>query len=228
MLKFFNFNILLKLILKKIRLIVLKNQREENLSKVLIDIIIKNKKSNNVKILDYGSGFEPRVAHLIKTGLIKNKIKSRINCLDLYKKRDLDILNRNSSIEFKNISYLNKKKRKYDFCIVADTLHHIGVQNDIQIAKILIKLKSQSRIIIIKDHFEYNYFSRQILRFMDFIGNYYNNVSIPKKYFRQKEFDRFLKRLNFKILSKVVNVKYYSNFFIFFSNPRLHFIYIIR
>ena len=83
MLKFSNLNILFKLILKKIRLIVLKNQREENLSKVLIDIIIKNKKSNNVKILDYGSGFEPRVAHLIKTGLIKNKIKSRINCLDL-------------------------------------------------------------------------------------------------------------------------------------------------
>jgi hypothetical protein len=228
MIKFSKFNILLKLILKKIRSIVLKNQREENLSTVLIDVIIKNKKSNNIKILDYGSGFEPKVANLIKTGLNKKKIKSRINCLDLYKKKDLDILNMNSSIVFKNISYLNKIKRKYDFCIVADTLHHIGVENNIQIRKILRKLKSQSRIIIIKDHFEYNYFSRQILRFMDFIGNYYNNVSIPKKYFRREEFDRLLKRLNFKILSKVVNVKYYSNFFIFFSNPKLHFVYIIR
>ena len=63
---------------------------------------------------------------------------------------------------------------------------------------------------------------------MDFIGNYYNNVNVPKKYFKQEVFDRLLKGLNFKIISKISNVKYYSNFFIFFSNPKLHFIYVIK
>ena len=31
---------------------------------------------------------------------------------------------------------------------------------------------------------------------MDFIGNYYLDVNVPKKYFRQEEFDRILKDLN--------------------------------
>jgi hypothetical protein len=221
-------NILFKFFLKKIRLFVLKNQREKNLSAAIVDIIIKYKKSNNIKILDYGSGFEPRVAYLIKAGLNKSKITSKITCLDLYKKNDLDILNKNSSLEFKNITHLSQKNKKYDFCIVADTLHHIGVENQIKIRKILRKLNSKSKIIIIKDHFEYNFYSRQILRFMDFIGNYYNNVNVPKKYFKQEEFDKLLKGLNLKIISKILNVKYYSNLFIFFSNPKLHFIYIIK
>jgi hypothetical protein len=226
--KFFNFNYLLKFFLKKIRLFVLKNQREKNLSAAIVDIIIKYKKTNNIKILDYGSGFEPKVAYLIKAGLNKSKIISRITCLDLYKKKDLDFLNKNSSLQFRNISYLSQKNNKYDFCIVADTLHHIGVENQIQISKILTKLKSKSKIIIIKDHFEYNFYSRQMLRFMDFIGNYYNNVNVPKKYFKQQVFDRLLKTLNLKIISKILNVKYYSNLFIFFSNPKLHFIYVIK
>lgn len=226
--KFLNFNILFKFFLKKIRLIVLKNQREKNLSTAILDIIIKYKKSNNIKILDYGSGFEPKVAYLIKAGLNKGKITSKITCLDLYKKNDLDMLNKNSSLEFRNISYLSQKNKKYDFCIVADTLHHIGVENQIQIRKILTKLKHKSKIIIIKDHFEYNFYSRQILRFMDFIGNYYNNVNVPKKYFKKQVFDRLLKTLNLKIISKILNVKYYSNLFIFFSNPKLHFIYVIK
>jgi len=228
MMQFLNFNILFKFFLKKIRLFVLKNQREKNLSTAILDIIIKYKKTNNIKILDYGSGFEPKVAYLIKAGLNKSKIISRITCLDLYKKKDLDFLNKNSSLQFRNISYLSQKNNKYDFCIVADTLHHIGVENQIQIRKILTKLKSKSKIIIIKDHFEYNFYSRQILRFMDFIGNYYNNVNVPKKYFKQQVFDRLLKTLNLKIISKILNVKYYSNLFIFFSNPKLHFIYVIK
>jgi hypothetical protein len=221
-------NILFKFFLKKIRLFVLKNQREKNLSAAIVDIIIKYKKANNIKILDYGSGFEPKVAYLIKASLNKSKIISRITCLDLYKKKDLDFLNKNSSLQFRNISYLSQKNNKYDFCIVADTLHHIGVENQIQIRKILTKLKSKSKIIIIKDHFEYNFYSRQILRFMDFIGNYYNNVNVPKKYFKQQAFHRLLKSLNLKIISKILNVKYYSNLFIFFSNPKLHFIYVIK
>jgi hypothetical protein len=70
--------------------------------------------------------------------------------------------------------------------------------------EILRKLKSKSKIMIIKDHFEYNFYSRQILRFMDFIGNYYLDVNVPKKYFRKEEFDRILKDLNFKIIYKIL------------------------
>jgi hypothetical protein len=225
--QFFKFTVVIKFFLKKIRLLFLQNQREENLSKTIVNIIIKLRKYNNIKILDYGSGFEPKVAHFIKKNLDKNKIKNKIICLDLYNEKNLKKLNKSYSLKFKNISYLNLKK-KYDFLIVADVLHHIGVEDRVKIMEILRKLKSKSKIMIIKDHFEYNFYSRQILRFMDFIGNYYLDVNVPKKYFRQEEFDRILKDLNFKIIYKILDVKYYKNFFIFFSNPRLHFIYVIK
>lgn len=218
---------MIKIFLKKFRLFFLQNQREIILSKTITNIIIKLKKSNNIKILDYGSGFEPKVASFIKKNLDKNKIKNKITCLDLYNKKNIKNLSENYSLEFKNISYLNQKK-KYDFIIVADVLHHIGVEDRVKIKKILSKLKSKSKIMIIKDHFEYNFCSRQILRFMDFFGNYYLDVNVPKKYFRQEEFDRIIEDLNFKIIFKMLNIKYYKNFFVFFTNPKLHYIYVTK
>ena len=63
---------------------------------------------------------------------------------------------------------------------------------------------------------------------MDFIGNYYNNVNIPKEYFKKKDFDIFIEKLNIKVIKKVNKNRYYSKKFLFFSNPNLHFIYLLK
>ena len=126
------------------------------------------------------------------------------------------------------IKKLEINNEYYDFAIISDVLHHIGVNKLDKISKIIIDLKSKSKFLIIKDHFEFNLISRQILRFMDFIGNYYNNVNIPKEYFKKKDFDIFIEKLNIKVIKKVNKNRYYSKKFLFFSNPNLHFIYLLK
>ena len=63
---------------------------------------------------------------------------------------------------------------------------------------------------------------------MDFVGNYYNNVTIPKKYFQKAEFNELITSINLKIIAKIENKKYYSNVFFFFNNPNLQFIYLLK
>ncbi|MDP3221885.1 MAG: hypothetical protein Q8M96_01995, partial [Rubrivivax sp.] len=42
--------------------------------------------------------------------------------------------------------------------------------------------------VLIKDHFEYGWLSRQALRAMDFVGNFGYGVSIPDRYFDHSSF----------------------------------------
>jgi hypothetical protein len=62
---------------------------------------------------------------------------------------------------------------------------------------------------------------------MDFIGNYHNNVNIPKKYYSKEQFENLLKDNNLFVKKRITNVRYHSRIFFFLSNPRFHFIYII-
>jgi len=217
----------MKYLFKVFRKIILGEQREIKLAYELAEIIKNYSKKSHIKILDYGSGFEPKIARLIKSELLNKQIKCDIHCLDLYNINDLDNLNNSSNIEFFNINHLVDSNEFYDFAIISDTLHHIGVENTEVIKRILLKIKNATEILIIKDHFEYSIFSRWVLKFMDFIGNYYNNVNIPKKYFTKNSFNELLVELNFNINEKILDKRYYSKIFMYLSNPKLHFIYVI-
>lgn len=218
---------LLKLFLKNLRIFVLRGQREKNLADVLSKLINDNFKDKKIKILDYGSGFEPKVIQFIYEGLSAKGIECTAHCYDLYSDNDLSKLNQNSKEKYFNIENLNTNNEFYNFAIISDTLHHIGIDNSEYIKEIILQLKSKSDYLIIKDNFEWGFFSRQIMRFMDFIGNYYNDVSIPKKYYTKKQFEEFLEKLNIKVIKKIINERYYSKVFLFFSNPKLHFIYLM-
>jgi 2-polyprenyl-3-methyl-5-hydroxy-6-metoxy-1,4-benzoquinol methylase len=220
----------IKFLLKKIRLLLLSSQREKNLAKVIskqILLLVKNK--SKISILDYGSGFEPLVINLIYKN-IKNKYKTiNINCCDYYTNSQIKKLNeKNNKIKFFKIDEIRTMKRKYDISICADVLHHVGVDNKAGIKKILIFLKNKSKSILIKDHYEYSAFSRQLLRFMDFVGNYYNGVNVPKKYFTKNSIAKILKKSNLKLNKEINDYQYYSKMFLFFSNPKLHFIKILN
>jgi hypothetical protein len=89
-------------------------------------------------------------------------------------------------------------------------------------------LKKRTKYIIIKDHFQYSFFSNLCLRFMDFFGNFYNGIKVPKKYYTKKEFDDLIMKLNFNIINKVLNKRYHSKKFLFLSNMKYHFIYLIK
>ena len=161
--------------------------------RIFSEIIIRNKPSDNLNIIDYGSGFHPKVIINVSKLLNKQGIKLEINCFDFYTDENLNNLNKS----FDNIKFLNledfDKTKNYDFVFISDVLHHIGIDKKIEIKNLLDQLSNKSKFILIKDHFEYSIFSRMILIFMDFIGNYKDDVSIHKRYFKKDEFDILMK-----------------------------------
>ena len=89
-------------------------------------------------------------------------------------------------------------------------------------------LKKRSNFIIIKDHFEYGFVSNLLLRIMDYIGNRYNDVNVPKIYFTKISLKKILALSNLKVEYKIINQRYYSKLFLFLSNPNLHFLYLLK
>tara|TARA_Y100000590_G_C15722781_1_gene1014075 strand:+ start:929 stop:1600 length:672 start_codon:yes stop_codon:yes gene_type:complete len=220
---------LIKSFLKRLRKKVLKTQREKVLSEKYFNIIKGLKFKKNIKILDYGSGFEPHIIFNLSKRLKKSSYNSKIICADYYEKKHLINLNKkNNSIQFINLKELKKFNLKFDIVIISDVLHHIDIENFKYIKKILKKLNRNSNYILLKDHFEYGIISRNILRLMDFIGNYYNDVSIPKKYFTKEKLNKLINQVGLKVIKRVENVKIYSDFFLFFANPKYQFIYILK
>lgn len=72
----------------------------------------------------------------------------------------------------------------FDAVVFSDVLHHC-------LPKAESLLREAGRVgeyVMVKDHFETGPISRQILRMMDFVGNYGYGVSVPTRYFDQTFF----------------------------------------
>ena len=77
---------IIKLFLKKLNNITVGNYRAENLSEAIVKLIFKySDKNKSIKIMDYGSGFDPRVIYYVYKKL-KNKHNKniKIHCFDIY------------------------------------------------------------------------------------------------------------------------------------------------
>lgn len=220
---------MIKKILKQLRLFLFRNYREKIIAKVLsIEILKLSENKSSFKILDYGSGMQPEVIILLQSYLDKNHIKYTIECYDYYTNNEINKLNDIN----KNIKFFNLNKfplsNKYDYALIIDVLHHIDMQSLEEHYNILKKISRFSDYIFIKDHFQHNYFSNIKLRLMDFIGNYYNDVFIPTKYLTIAEYNRLIKKLSFFEIKRMSNIRYYRRFWLFFSNPNLHFLSILK
>ena len=216
---------------KILRKILVGNFRQEKISFHISKAIIEINKKKNIKILDFGSGFfKPSLAQITSENLKKNNLVSDFVCLDFYTKDDIRSLNTDDNIRYVNLNDLKKLNYKFDFCIISDTLHHIddGVENLDNLSKVLNELKKNSDLLIMKDHFEYNFLSRKLLQILDFFGNYQNKTNLPKRYFTKTLFNELVDKSNLKIVKSIEDKKYYPWFFLFFSNPKLHFISILK
>ena len=211
-----------------------KDQRDAILSKTIcreIEKLENIKKRKVIKILDYGSGRKPTVIKEIirqLTDKYKNT-KFLVHCLDFYTKNELKNMNKNSNIRFQHIKELsNIKSDKFNFCLIIDVLHHIGVKNNKKIFEITKKLKKKSKYLIIKDHFQYGFFSNLALIMMDFIGNYGDNVKIPKMYFSINTFENLVKKLNLNEIKRISNKKYYKWYLFYFNSEKLQFLSVLK
>lgn len=84
----------------------------------------------------------------------------------------------------------------FDVLVFSDVLHHVP---EAIRTELLVSAARVSKYIVIKDHFEYGWFSRQTLRAMDWVGNYSYGISIPEKYFDEKGFAKTLASANMRV-----------------------------
>ena len=125
-------------------------------------------------------------------------------------------------IPYKNFS---TRKLRVDLIIIVDVLHHIGIDKTYQILNNLSKV---SKNIVIKDHFEHGFFSRHLLRFVDFCANYAYGVKIPKKYFDEISWKNQIKKTKFKERKLIKNFQQHDGLFNFILNKKHHFISILK
>lgn len=214
---------------KYLRDIFVRSRYEQTLSKSIVEIIKKNNLKKNIKILDYGSGIEPSLIQLIKKQLLKESVDVISHGYDFYNDEQITKLENKSKKEFYfKTSELINSKEIYDFAIISDVLHHMNVENVTLIKNTLNMIKSKSNYIIIKDHFQYGILSNQFLRFLDFFGNLNSNIKTPKKYFSVEQLDEIITDLNLSLKFKILNNRYHSKFLFFLSNPKYHFIYLLK
>jgi hypothetical protein len=216
--------------LKILRNIFVGDYRSKLLSEIIVKMILKYPvKSEVIRIMDYGSGFQPKFIHFVYKKLKHTYNKNVIiYCYDVYNSQDLEKLNQNKDIIFNKIENIDLDKTNYDFCLLSDVLHHIGVEKVSELKNLINNLQNKAKFVLIKDHYQYGYFSNYTLRVMDFLGNYFNNVKTPRTYFTKKSFKYLLQLTNSTIVEEILNIKLYQSYFLFMSNPKFNFIYLIK
>ena len=192
--------------------------RIKRISRLVEEIVknLSNKYKKKIYILDYGCGSMEVSKKLQK----KNYVKKIVGT---------DIFNYN--YQFEKIKYLEQKKffksklKKFDLIISIDVLHHIGIENS---HKILNKLSKYSKYILIKDHFEHGFFSRHLLRFVDFYANYAYGVKIPNRYFTKKLWKSTLKKTSLIEIYRLDNFQQHDGLFNFILNKKHHFVSLLK
>ena len=209
-----NFLILFSNITRKI----FKGDRLKRLSIGVSDIlkIIHLNKKKKLSILDYGCGSMD-----LSKKIQKKKFINKITAIDIY----------SANYRFKKIRYMNEKfffkknNKKFDAIVIVDVLHHIGIN---KAHKILKKLSKYSNFIIVKDHYEYGFFSRHLLRFVDFYANYAYGVKIPKKYFDKSSWIISFKKAKLKQIHYISDFQQHDGIYNVILNKKHHFISLLK
>tara|TARA_Y100000768_G_C23876379_1_gene633015 strand:- start:160 stop:840 length:681 start_codon:yes stop_codon:yes gene_type:complete len=192
--------------------------RIKRLSEIMIktskEIYLKEKKK--ITILDFGCGSMEISKKLENLIFIKEIIG-----VDTFK-------NNFKTKKMKYIQYnefFKKNKKKFDLIIAVDVLHHIGVENSHIILK---KLSKISKNIVIKDHFEHGFFSRQLLRFVDFYANYGYDIVIPKYYFNYSSWKKTIKKTNLREIKILKSFQQHDGIFNIILNKKHHFVSFLK
>jgi SAM-dependent methyltransferase len=97
--------------------------------------------------------------------------------------------------------------KSFNIVLFSDVLHHDYEHMN----QLLEEAKRVADFIIIKDHFEYGFFSRSLLQLADIVGNYGYGVSIPKRYFSKKRFYDILEENQMTEINNMCPVYLYNH-----------------
>jgi hypothetical protein len=203
---------------------VLKGDRFDNLFEALKGEILRIEalKIGEIKMLDYGCGMMEFSSQLKSQKIISDYIG-----VDIFPVPTTSDVTKDSKwTHYKQIpkGSVNFNNVVFDLTIATDVLHHASDQDQLQI---LTGLSKSSKIILIKDHFEHGYFSRQLLRLADWYGNYAYGVDIPKTYFTQSGWHDLINRAGLRQISLNSYIKVHGGIFGLIIPPTFHFISVL-
>lgn len=192
---------------------IFKGDRLKRITKTLLKISkqISLEEKKRIVILDFGCG-SMEISKRLQKNFHIYKIIGTDTFETNFRTNKLEYI---SSKKFKNFN------KKFDLIIIVDVLHHIGVDNAYKVLKNLSKI---SKNILVKDHFEYGFFSRHLLRFVDFYANYAYDVNIPKKYFNYKSWKKIIKKSFLKEIKIIKNFQQHDGLFNLLLNKKHHFV----
>ena len=96
----------------------------------------------------------------------------------------------------------------FDVVMFSDVLHHVPAG---LVSPLLKSAARVGRFVLIKDHFEYGWFSRNMLRAMDFVGNYGYGISVPKCYFNYDSFAAAMLDAGLRIDDMEIGISLYDH-----------------
>ncbi|MFM7294742.1 MAG: methyltransferase domain-containing protein, partial [Burkholderiales bacterium] len=119
---------------------------------------------------------------------------------------------------------LSDLRESFDVAIIIDVLHHADESEQ---PTILAALGNTAGRVVVKDHFEFGYVSRQMLRLADWFGNFAYGVRIPKRYFDKQSWPLIVRSSGLVEVARVENVKVHSGLFGVLLPRHHHFISIL-
>lgn len=139
---------------------------------------LKAQISGSAKLLDFGCGNMAISQYLVANGVVASMVG-----VDTYPKPPLDEHKFHLYEQIEDATRLPFSNDGFDVAICVDVLHHIGLRES---GEVLRELARVSKFVVVKDHFEFGYISRQLLRLADWYGNYAYGVNVPSRYYDQQ------------------------------------------
>jgi len=160
-------------------------------------------RNNEIRCIDIGCG-DMTIAESI--GSLNNK--TSWSCIDIHKLPE-ELSNTEKWKKYKQFdgTTIPFENNTFDCALFCDVLHHIPGD----LSFLLKEASRVSPVIIIKDHFEYGFYSRTMLKLMDFVGNWGYGISIPEYYFTQQSFEKLYLQSGLKIEELNVGVDLYKH-----------------
>lgn len=164
--------------------------------------IIKAGQNGPVKCLDVGCG-DMQIAELVAA----SNPNTDWACLDIYPLPE-DLKSQARYLKYRSFDgqHIPAEDQSFDYVLLCDVLHH-----SLHAAPLLRACARVGKRVIVKDHYQYGFFSNLVLKWMDRFGNQAYGVHIPGKYFSVESFEALCRECGLQIVQQQVGIQLYGH-----------------